>query len=455
MRKAVVGIDLALVSLHKAVIFTEKPSKEERGHIIKFPHNIDGFEKVLGFISNLGCKPHESTFLMEPTGKLWMTLSAFLKARGAEVISIKPSLSKEFRKVISRHAKSDKIDATAPGKIFFALPEILYPVHLAEPCFHHLKNLCDMRINLVREATAQKTRIGEHIRSVYPGIMEKIKPAALLAGPIKEFMKKYLDPEKALKLGPKRFARFLKTRSRKQWKEKDINFLYDQIILSEKLFQELSRCNFCPFDLEALQKILNRNIDWLEDIEARIHSIEKEISEVYGRCDPNKILENIPGIGKTLAPSICSILGPMDRFQNLKSLKGYSGMVPRSSQSSKKIVLGLRITKTSNKRLKRDLVLAARTAILWDAELAAYAVKKLRQGKHYNMVCVAIAGKLLARIRCLLKKDARDATYQFRDKNGRPIDKKASRILALKTWRDYKMKDGNCPQSFMAEAAQN
>jgi transposase len=453
MQKAIVGIDLALVADHKAVIFTDDLSDRSKFSVMKFSHSLEGFEKLFHAVLKKASDPQKTFFLMEPTGKLWITLSAFLRSQGANVISIKPSLSKEFRKVTSRHAKSDKIDASSLARLFFSLPDILYPVYLPTPDVLLLKTLCDERLNLVNNATALKNRIGEYLRSVYPGILSFMKPGNILSSPLKAFFRKYLDPAKAVKLGQNRFGDFLHSRSRSIRNEKQLEVLYGHICQSAKLFESLKKASLCPLDLENLQKILNWEINQLERLETEIRKVEKQIEPVYERCDPQHVLESIPGIGKTLGPSILSLIGTMDRFANLRKLKGYSGLIPRSCQSSKKTIQGLHITKTANKRLKRDLVLAARTAIYWDAQLAAFAVKKLKQGKHFNQVCIAVAGKLIARIRCLMRKPPEQAKYEFRDEQGNPIDRKTARIRALAIWKTYKNK-GGALSSFKSEVAQ-
>ena len=73
-------------------------------------------------------------------------------------------------------------------------------------------------------------------------------------------------------------------------------------------------------------------------------------------------------MGKVIAPALASILMPVDRFANTNKCGAYTGFTSRWKGSSGREIEGLKITKSGNRRLKRDLALAADTAMKIDPE---------------------------------------------------------------------------------------
>jgi len=107
---------------------------------------------------------------------------------------------------------------------------------------------------------------------------------------------------------------------------------------------------------------------------------------------------------------------------------------------------GLKITKTGNRRLKRDLALAADVAMHQDPQLAAFALRLLRAGKHYNKVRVAVGRKLAVRAYSLLKRYAAgqtDVSYRWRSPDGRPLAKRQAQELARSLWEAYEAQQKN------------
>jgi len=124
----------------------------------------------------------------------------------------------------------------------------------------------------------------------------------------------------------------------------------------------------------------------------------------------------------------------------VKKFSAYTGFVSRKSSSGQKDTKGLPITKAGNHILKRHLALAADVAMRQDPELAAFAIRLLSAGKHYNQVRVAVGRKVGVRAYSLLKRHANGqlAVYQWRDLDGNTISQQEAKALAATLWAQYK-----------------
>jgi transposase len=100
MAKRIVGIDLAVTSLHRAAVY-DSASMAFVGKSFSFNRSYEGFMMLL----------HKTTsgfrgdvfFVMEPTSGAWKPLSAFLMAKGYTVYLIKPQKVYDLRKFLKKH----------------------------------------------------------------------------------------------------------------------------------------------------------------------------------------------------------------------------------------------------------------------------------------------------------------------------------------------------------------
>ena len=180
----------------------------------------------------------------------------------------------------------------------------------------------------------------------------------------------------------------------------------------------------------------------LRDIEARIATARQDVPE----CD---LLEQMPGVGKVVAVTLASLLLPADRFANARQCGAYTGFTGRKKGSAGRETQGLRITKTGNRRLKRDLALAADTAMYQDPQLADFAIRLLKNGKHYNEVRVAVGRKIAVRARALLQRAAHtpDAAFEWRDVHGHCLTPQQAKALARELWERYRTEQGKGPSA--------
>ena len=153
---------------------------------------------------------------------------------------------------------------------------------------------------------------------------------------------------------------------------------------------ERARSGFQGFDLilnelSELEHLIKRR-EWLDE---RI----RELAEPYR--DQIKVLMSIPGIKFTLAVAILSEIGDINRFPSARHLVSYAGLRPTLRQSGKKRRHG-KTSKKSNSRLRRFMYLAATAAMRSkDHRVRAFVARLRARGKHYKVIAVALARKLL------------------------------------------------------------
>ena len=94
-------------------------------------------------------------------------------------------------------------------------------------------------------------------------------------------------------------------------------------------------------NLRQLQiRDVDRGLDTLKALDPVLKGLEKTIEEAYQRSPEAQLLTSIPGVGKKVAVTLTAYLCPVSRFNNLDEIAAYSGLCPRTSQSSKRAWIG-------------------------------------------------------------------------------------------------------------------
>ena len=158
-----------------------------------------------------------------------------------------------------------------------------------------------------------------------------------------------------------------------------------------------------------------------------ISRLDEEIEKLYECLHPTDDLRTIPGLGASLGPSLLGVIQTWQRFGAQKRLRGFTGLVPRRSESGGQDSPAQRISKAGNNRLKRDLILAADVARKIDPELArVYHTMMVIKGKRHLQALCAVATHLTNRIYAVLKEGR---PYVIRDLEGHPITVRQGRAI--------------------------
>jgi hypothetical protein len=153
-------------------------------------------------------------------------------------------------------------------------------------------------------------------------------------------------------------------------------------------------------------------------LSGQIEELEQRIHRWYASADPKEIVVSGPGLGPTLAAGILGRLGDPSRFDSLRGVRAFTGLVPGLNQSGTSERHGPP-TKAGDPGLRDTLFNAADKARKVDPTLAArYHDLVVTKGKHHNSALCTIAAVLVTRIAACWRKGTR---YQLRDTDGREI----------------------------------
>jgi transposase len=174
---------------------------------------------------------------------------------------------------------------------------------------------------------------------------------------------------------------------------------------------------------EAVALYAAAGIDFAQlatDIEAEmrfIAAVQAEIDQLDQRI-PDRIVQTVPGVGPTLAPTIHALFGDPHRFTNLGAARAFTGLVPNTNESGLSQAPA-RPTKAGDPGLRTALFMAADLARQTDPTLAAKYRRLVveRQLHHTSAVC-HLAAVLATRIVACLKSQT---PYQIRTLDGRVV----------------------------------
>ena len=170
---------------------------------------------------------------------------------------------------------------------------------------------------------------------------------------------------------------------------------------------------------------ISMELDLLEGEERQISILEEQIDRLYRLVHPDDHLHTIPGVGPRVAPLLLAAIGDIGRFHDVKSFCQWTGVLPRSHQSSRTQFLGMGMAKAGPARVKRALFQAAEFARRLDPEMAAiYYRQMVVHGKTHKQAMGAVMSHLAARV-CVVLKERRP--YELRGVDGQPISRPEAR----------------------------
>lgn len=438
MAKRIVGIDLAVTGLHRAAVY-DSVNMAFVGKSFAFDRSYKGFMLLLhkatsGFSGTV-------SFVMEPTSGVWKSLSAFLMVRGYTVYLIKPQKVYDLRKFLKKHTKSDRIDAQALAKLPIIDPQGIYPLTLPKTDIEALNRYCRQRERIMRSISARKVRIQAFFTAVNPLLMECFG-AHKYTRCCRAFLRRYADPFKVVKLGVKRLSTFLTKHAFGTPESCLAARIYEASQSAVSIFKEVKAKDMLPFSPEQFQEEINIELDLMEYEEKKVKCLDEKIEVLYHKIDSRKVLRSIPGVGSVIAPSIIGVTGNPERFANIRAYKAFCGLVPRKKQSATLDIKGLRITKSSQRILKKGYCLAAETARRYDPEAACLYHRLRAKGRHHNQAICAVASNLAGRTYSVMRRNGLGTDtqtsvprkYIVHDFEGKDIDLKQGRTLVVERY---------------------
>lgn len=161
---------------------------------------------------------------------------------------------------------------------------------------------------------------------------------------------------------------------------------------------------------KSIAKSCHRSLKALKE---EIKRIEKSIEELVKEDDSLKqqarLAKSVVGVGNIIALNMIVSTGEFARITEPKRYACYAGVAPFEHSSGSSVRGKTRVSKMAAISIKKLLTMGARSAILHDPELKAYAERKMAEGKHYFNVVNAVRNKLITRVFACVKGNR---TYQ-------------------------------------------
>jgi DNA invertase Pin-like site-specific DNA recombinase len=190
--RRIVGLDLGIATAHTAQVLDETGRVVAKRRVVPTVESFTELERAA-----LAGAPEGVTLelVIEPTGPAWLPVAVWFSGRGHTVFRVSTQKATDLRRFLSRHAKSNPIDAHTLARLPMIDPAGLKPVAL--PATAQRAQL-DRRVRasarLTREIGERKVRIIELSRQVMPTIgpvlSQKLSRADLAV------LERYADPRR-------------------------------------------------------------------------------------------------------------------------------------------------------------------------------------------------------------------------------------------------------------------
>jgi transposase len=391
--------------------------------------------------------------VVEPTGPAWLPVAVFFGRRGHTVYRVPSAKAADLRRFLSRHAKSNAIDAETLARLPLVDPKGLVPLELASGARASL----DRRVRtcqwLTEQATSYKIRIRDLARQLFPTLNDVLTSELRIAD--LAVLEQYGDPRALLDAGPDRIAELLAA-GRGFPAATAQTRAHGWIGVAQAAVALYGDDPAMPY--QDLAAELATQIRLLRGVLAEQRPHEQARERVYRKVEPDQLARSLPGIAEIGAPLLVAAMGRPQRFGSAARFKAFTGLTPKASETGETDRKGQAITKAGAARVRKQLVCSANTARQVDPQLAAiYHQQMVERGAHHIKALCVVAAKLAERFWTV---EARGEPYVVRDTDGTPVtSEQARRIIAerytvtedvRRRRRSTKTRRGKAPQQALS-----
>lgn len=386
-RRVIVGLDLA-GHFHQVQVTSE--GGEPLGRSFRIRRGRAGLDSLLDGVRRVAGNDAEPVFSVEATRNYWQELVHPLQRLGHTVYLVSPTTSAALRTFIRDHAKNDCVDADAIARVLQVHPR-LHPRPPCDPLAEAILRLVRLSWSLRAQIANRKKRILDRTDMVYPGYGQVFRQRYCTSSLL--FIRRYLNPARARRLGVRRLSRVLYSAS---WGKLRSGQL-------QRLWQVVDNAPDLAIDYDALQFAVTIDLDLLEAEQRAQATIHQRVAELYAELDPRTQLTSIPGLGDFLGAAVTAFIGNVHRFRSADEVVALAGLCPRLHSTAGRDRPGQPLTKHGDPTIRGCLYYAANIARQYDPELRAFYTRLRERGKHHNVAQCAVAAKLLRRCVAVLR----------------------------------------------------
>jgi transposase len=441
--RRLVGIDLGIASAHTVRVLDESGTTIAKRKAWPTVESLTEVETA----ALAGCP--EGTRLeviVEPTGPAWLPIAVFFGRRGHLVFRVSSAKAADLRRFLSRHTKTNGIDADTLARLGLIDPAGLRPLELPGPERAALDRRVRATDRLTRLSSEHKVRIKDLVRQLFPmtPLTGDLGVADLA------ILERYADPNLLLRAGLKRVtAVIVKASNNHQGHERALEWIAAAQAAVE-LYGGHPAVAFADLAAEVATEVrLLRAVQ----VELGVHATERE--RTYRWVDPGQLARSLPGIAEISGPALVAAIGDPSRFPTGKQFRAFTGLTPRASETGDSDRKGQPMSKAGSSLLRTTLIRAADHARKLDPQLARiYHVQMVERGKdHLGANCV-VAANLAERFWAVMN---RGMPYVICDTDGRPVTATEAKTIIAEQWaippevraRRRSRKMGKAPQQVL------
>lgn len=438
--RRLVGIDLGIASAHTVRVLDESGKTLAKRKAWPTAASLSDVEKTA-----LAGAP-EGTVLevvMEPTGPAWLPIAVYFSARGHLVHRVSSAKAADLRRFLSRHTKTNGIDADTLARLPIFDPDGLQPLVLPRA----EQAALDRRVR----ATDRLTQAGAQHKRRIKDLVRQLMPMTPLTGDLGmadlAVLERYADPNTLVKAGIKRLTALIEKASYGHQGPERAQQWLEAARLSVELYSGHPAVAFADLAAEVVTEVR-----LLRAVQAELTAHAAARETCYRWVDPLELARSLPGVAEIGGPALVAVIGDPTRFPNGKAFRSYTGLVPKASETGDTDRKGQPMSKAGSSLLRTTLIRAADNARRQDPQLARiYYVQMVERGKdHLGALCV-VAANLAERFWTVMN---RQMPYAICDTDGRTVDVEEAKTIIADHWtvppevraRRRSKKTGKAPQ---------
>jgi len=442
--RRLVGIDLGIASAHTVRVLDGEGNEVAKRKAWPTVESLTQVETA----ALTGCPAGTRLeVVVEPTGPAWLPIAVFFAARGHIVHRVSSAKAADLRRFLSRHTKTNGIDADTLARLPLFDPAGLQPLELPGP----ERAALDRRVR----ACDRLTQLGAEHKVRIKDLVRQLMPMTALTGDIGAadlaVLERWADPNALVKAGAKRIGAVIaKASNNHQGPERAEQWL-DAARAALELYAGHPAVAFEDLAAEVATEV---RLLRATQAELAAHAAEREAT--YRWVDPGALARSLPGLAEVGGPALVAAMGNPARFRRGRQFRSFTGLAPKASETGETDRKGQPMSKAGSSLLRTTLVRAADTARKQDPQLARiYYLQMVERGKdHLGALCV-VAANLAERAWAVMD---RGMPYVICDTDDRPVSAEEARRIIAEHWtvpadvraRRRSKKVGKAPKDVLA-----
>ena len=297
MARRLVGVDLGIASAHTVRVLAEDGREVCRRRCEPTVASLTAIEAAALAGAPAGTRLE---VVLEPTGPAWLPVAVFFAAPGHVVFRVSCARAADLRRFLSRHAKSNGIDADTLARLPLIDPGGLIVLELPGPeaaALDRRVRACD---RLTVRCAQHKVRIKDLVR--------QLMPCSPLTGDLGvadlAVLQRWADPRALLKVGPARLTQVVARASYNHLGHDRARAWRAAAVAAVELYADHPAVAFDDLAAEVATEVALLRAT---QAELAVHAAQRE--HAYRFTDVGGLARSLPGLGEIGTPVLVAAMG--------------------------------------------------------------------------------------------------------------------------------------------------